>query len=150
MGYAIVTIASLEVYKIGSSFGIASNIAECALICHIPITDFGLLDIFDIPEEDAAHVDVLRLVVVVEVVGTVSFGLPLAVALLRARCLIYVGNTRPHAAQMAWSGSWPKGLPHVHLSYARGTSIKYPRLKSLKVPSPSCELTLTACITVYA
>ncbi len=97
----------------------------------------------DVPEEDAAHVDVLWLLVVVEVVGAVALGLPVLVALQRARRLRILQSTSPQAAQMAWSASWPSAFPQMHLMPSRGSSIRYPRLKSLSLPSPSCLFTFT-------
>lgn len=53
----------------------------------IPLADLGCLDVFDVAEEDAAHVDILWFLVIVEMVGAVALLLPLVVALVRTRSL---------------------------------------------------------------
>lgn len=86
--------------------------------------NFGDLDISNILEQYATHVDRLRPVVVVEVVGAVALLLPTAVALDRTGSLHNQILTSPQAAQMAWSLSWPRGFPQMHLSPLRGSSMR--------------------------
>ena len=115
----------------------------------LPFFYLRLLDIFDVAEENTAHINILRFLVVVLAVRTMSLLLPFLVAVVWARSLHSFRSTEPQAAQIAWLGSWLKGLPQIHLSPSRETSIIYPRLKSSKIPSPRDLLTLTALVLGY-
>ena len=53
----------------------------------VPFVDFGYLDITDVREKNAPHVDVLRLLVVVTRVGTIALCLPLLMTLIAAGSL---------------------------------------------------------------
>lgn len=53
----------------------------------IPLADLGSLYVFDVAEEDAAHGDILRFLVIVEMVSAVALLLPFVVALVRAGSL---------------------------------------------------------------
>ena len=115
----------------------------------VPVTDFCCLYTANIPKEDAAHIDILGPIIIVKVVGTVALLLPSVMTFCWTWCLYIAKNTNPHAAQMECSASCPSGFPQMHLSPDKGSSIRCPKLNSLKIPSPSCGLTLTACLCLY-
>jgi hypothetical protein len=90
----------------------------------LPLFYFRFLDIFDVAEENAAHINILGFLVIVLAVCTVALLLPFLVAVVRARSLHILKFTNPQAAQMAWLGSWFKGLPQMHLSPAKESCIR--------------------------